>query len=101
MTLASDINADLTAIMGDWSDSITITAVNYDGLFDTELAESLDFAGYSPVFSMLTSDATASGLARGQTVQVTSAISGISNKNYTVRVVDPSIDGITRLVLSE
>lgn len=101
MTLASDINTDLANMMGDWGDSISIGGTPYDGLYDTELVDTLDYQGYSPVFTLLASDVAASSVARGNTVQVTSVITGITSKAFTVRVIEPVIDGLQRLVLSE
>lgn len=101
MTLADDINTDLANIMDDWGDTILIGAETFNGLYDQEYVESLDHAGFSPVFSMTRNDYTASGLARGDTVQITSGIGGLASKVHTVRVIEQTGEGVVRLVLSE
>ncbi len=101
MTLATDINADLVNMLADWGDTVTIGGSTYNGLYDQDLTESLEFTGFSPVFSMTNDDATASGVARGDTVQITSGISGLATKTHTVRVIERPGEGLTRLVLSE
>lgn len=101
MTLADDITTDLANMLDDWGDTITIGGTAYNGIYDQDFIESLDHAGFSPVFTMTNTDASASSVARGDTVQITSSISGLASKIHTVRVIERPGEGVTRLVLSE
>lgn len=101
MTFISDIQADLGNMLDDWGDSITIGGTEYDGLYDQEFIESGDYAGFTPVFTLAASDATASGVARGTDVTVTSALNALTDQAYTVRVVQTMGDGVTKLILTE
>lgn len=99
MALADDILSDLDGMFDDWGDSITIAGTAYDGLYDREYVETKDMAGFMPVFTLKTSEA--SGAVTGTAVAVTSVINGITAKVFKVRVRQVQGDGTTKLVLEE
>lgn len=82
-----------------WDDSITIGGTPYDGMYSSEYVEIGSFAGFKPVFTLKTSEAT--GAVEGTAVAVTSVINGITGKTFKVRVRQVQGDGTTKLVLEE
>lgn len=101
MALADDIISDLDDMMGDWGDSVTIGGTAYDCLYDRSFVENADFAGFLPVVTLTAANAQASGVALGDSVSVTSVINVITDKAFTVRIIEPQGDGETKLVLEE
>jgi hypothetical protein len=101
MTLASDIQNDLANMLGDWGDSIRISATDYNGVYDSQLVETDDYLGFAPTFSLSQTDVTASGVARGDSVTITSGIAGLTAKTHTVRAIEAAQDGLVKLILSE
>ena len=101
MTIASQINADLVDMLADWGDTITIGGTEYNGIYTQEYSESIDYSGYSPVFTISSSDASSSSVSRGTSVTVTSTLNSLTAKGYKVRVVQSEGDGITKLTLTD
>ena len=101
MPLSDSFDTDLTNMMADWGDTITIGANTYNGTYDPEYIEVEDFEGYAPVFTAKTADVLASSIARKTAVTVTSVIAGITAKAFTVGQMKDMHDGTTKLRLVE
>jgi len=99
MSLASDINADLDNMLGDWGDTITYKGDVFDGVYESEFVETEQMQGFKPVFTAKTADVSA--VSRGDEVKVTSVIGDITNKDFKVADLQDQRDGTTKLLLTE
>ena len=103
-TLTDQVQADLTAIMGDWGDSMvtnprTSNSGSMNGKYDRQYVETLNISGYHPTFTCSSVGLDATGLAVNDKVEVTSPLYRITNKK--MKVVEIENNGLVALVIMQ
>lgn len=94
MTLKATMAADLAVFMNpdEFGSTALVGGVGVRGLFDRKYTETLETAGYAPVFTCAAADV--SDIAQGDPLT-------IDGTAYTVVSVEPDGTGLVRLVLGE